>query len=295
MLPLLLRRTPTSSIITTSSRRRATTAPAGPMRGAAARDVGGGNSSRRDGVLLVVAVDGPAASGKGTLARRLAWHFGLRYLDTGLLYRAVGAEALRRGIALEDNGGGNEEAAALAAVARGLDLASISSSSSGGEDDDRPELRTDAAAQAASRVSALPAVRAALLDAQRAFAAPPSAESSSSSGAVLDGRDIGTVVCPDATAKIFVTASPEVRAERRWRELLRRREAAAAAGEGAAPTLEVVLADLRVRDARDAGRAASPLRAAEDAFLLDTSDMDADAAFEAARAYVEERARARGR
>ena len=244
---------------------------------------------------LLVAVDGPAASGKGTLARRLARHFGLRYLDTGLLYRAVGAEALRRGLSLD----GDE--AALAAIARELDLASVSASAGGGGGEDRrPELRTDAAAQAASRVSALPAVRAALLSAQRAFAAPPPSSEGGGSGAVLDGRDIGTVVCPEADAKIFVTASPEVRAERRWREqLLRRRReeggGAVAAAAAAPPTLATVLADLRARDARDAGRAASPLRPAEGAFVLDTSEMDAGAAFEAARAYVEGRARARAK
>ena len=229
--------------------------------------------------FLVVAVDGPAASGKGTLARRLARHFGLRYLDTGLLYRAVGAEALRRSIPLDDE-------AAVAAVARALDLNSI------GDESQQRRLRSDAAARAASRVSALPAVRAALLSAQRAFA-EPSDSGISSGGAVLDGRDIGTVVCPRAHAKIFVTASAEVRAERRWRELQERWRAGEQAGVsgGAPPSRETVLADLIERDARDAGRAASPLRAADDAYVLDTSAMDADEAFEAARAYVEERAR----
>jgi cytidylate kinase len=224
---------------------------------------------------FTIAVDGPAASGKGTLARRLAQYFSLRYLDTGLLYRAVGAEALRRGIALDDETG-------AAQVARSLDPARV------GADDATP-LRTDQAAQAASKVSALPAVRAALLSAQRDFAA------ASLEGAVLDGRDIGTVVCPDAAAKIFVTASAEVRAERRWLELQRRAEAGGGGNAAAAPSLEAVLGELRARDARDAGRAVSPLKAAEDAFLLDTSGMDADAAFEAARAYVEEKRRRRAR
>lgn len=220
---------------------------------------------------FVVAVDGPAASGKGTLARRLAQHLGFRYLDTGLLYRAVGAEALRRGLALETDEAG------VARAARELDLGSIGADASA-------DLRTDEAAHAASVVSALPGVRAALLSAQREFALHDGA---GAGGAVLDGRDIGTVVVPAAAAKIFVTASAEVRAERRWRELLERRRRSAE--EDAAPSLETVLADLRARDARDAGRAASPLRAAEDAFVLDTSQMDADAAFEAARAFVEER------
>lgn len=227
---------------------------------------------------FVVAVDGPAASGKGTLARRLAQHFGLRYLDTGLLYRAVGAEALLRGVSLDDEAG-------AAQVARSLDLASV------GADGDATPLRSDQAAQAASKVSALPAVRAALLSAQRDFA--------SQGAAVLDGRDIGTVVCPRAAAKIFVTASAEVRAERRWLELQRRVEAGGGGGNAtaaaAAPSLQTVLEDLRSRDARDAGRAASPLKAAEDAFVLDTSAMDADAAFEAARAYVEEKRLRRAR
>jgi len=246
---------------------------------------------------FVVAVDGPAASGKGTLARRLAAAFNLRYLDTGLLYRAVGAEALRAGVALDDG-------PSVAAVARALDLGRASEGASA--------LRTDAAAQAASRVSALPAVRAALLQAQRDFASGAAAAAAADGGggggggggrgAVLDGRDIGTVVCPSAAAKLFVTASAEVRAGRRFLELQerRRREAAApeeggggpAEGGGGAeeeeePTLARVLRELRARDARDASRAASPLRAAEGALVLDTTAMGADAAFEAARAYVE--------
>lgn len=246
---------------------------------------------------FVVAVDGPAASGKGTLARRLAAHFGLRYLDTGLLYRAVGAEAVRRRLNLADE-------VAVAAVARALDLWGLQQQGAAAAS----SLRTDAAAQAASRVSALPAVRAALLQAQRDFAA--GAASSSAAGAVLDGRDIGTTVYPDAQAKLYVTASAEVRARRRFLELQSRiqgagegegsgggsagggKEAAAAAPPAPPPpSFEQVLGDLEARDARDAGRAVSPLRAADDALVLDTSGMDADAAFEAARAYVEERRR----
>jgi CMP/dCMP kinase len=247
---------------------------------------------------FVVAVDGPAASGKGTLARRLAQHFNLRYLDTGLLYRAVGAECLSQGTALDDE-------PAVAAVARALDLQIAPDPAAAAA------LRSDAAAQAASRVSALPAVRAALLQAQRDFAA------AEKGGAVLDGRDIGTAVCPGAAAKLFVTASAEVRARRRFLELsarARRRGGLAESGEvggggeekeekgrkqdddddegdGEAAAFERVLADLVERDARDEGRAASPLRRADDAMLLDTSGMDADAAFEVARLYVEERRR----
>lgn len=209
---------------------------------------------------MIIAVDGPAASGKGTLARRLAAHFGFAYLDTGLLYRGVAMALLRAG------GDPRDQAAAVEA-ARALTV----------DDLDAADLRGDEAAQAASVVAAIPAVRAALVDLQRAFAeAPPNR----APGAVLDGRDIGTVVCPDATAKIFVTADPEVRAERRHKELLQR---------GVESIYARVLQDLNERDARDGRRATSPMMAAEDAFVLDTSDLDADAAFAAALRFVTSR------
>lgn len=201
------------------------------------------------GRALTIAVDGPAASGKGTIARALARHFGLPHLDTGALYRAVALAALRAGTAPDDSGG-------LAAHAAALDLSLL-------ED---PALRAEATAEAASRISALPAVRTALLAFQRAFAGQPG-------GAVLDGRDIGTVIMPDARVKLFVTASPEARAERRWREL-------AAAGQP--HTLAQVLADIRARDARDTGRAHAPLARAADAVLLETSNLDKDAAVQQA-------------
>jgi len=197
---------------------------------------------------LLIAIDGPAASGKGTLGRRLAAHFGLPHLDTGLLYRAVGWAAERTG----------RPPAELAATLRAADLAN-------------PELRTDAAGQAASRVSAIPEVRANLLKFQKDFAYQPS-------GAVLDGRDIGTVICPDAPVKLYVSASLEARADRRYRELR---------AQGADTIKPRVLAEMAERDRRDSERAAAPLKAAPDAYLLDTSDMDADAAFAAALAFIE--------
>ena len=197
---------------------------------------------------LVIAIDGPSASGKGTLAKRLAAHFRLPHLDTGLLYRAVGTIAERTG-------------RAPAEVAAGLGLADLAD----------PALRSDQAGQAASKVAVHPEVRANLLKFQKDFAGRPS-------GAVLDGRDIGTVICPDASVKIYVTASLEARAERRYQELR--------AG-GAAPIKPRVLAEMAERDRRDSERAAAPLKAAPDAWLLDTSDMDADAALAAAVAFIE--------
>ncbi len=209
---------------------------------------------------MIIAIDGPAASGKGTLARRLAARFGLAYLDTGALYRAVGLALLRAG---EDP---HDEAAAEAAAAA-LDPALL----------DDPELRSEAVGEAASIVAASPRVRARLLDFQRDFAAhPPGGRR----GAVLDGRDIGTVVCPDADLKLFVTASDAERARRRHREL---RE------KGVRTDFATVLADLRARDARDSARAAAPLVRAEDAILLDTSELSIDAVFARAAALVEER------
>jgi cytidylate kinase len=198
--------------------------------------------------MTVIAVDGPAASGKGTLARRLAARYGLRHLDTGLLYRAVGWQAERRGLD------------PLAAAA-GLRLADL----------DEPALRGDAAAQAASRVAVVPAVRQALLKLQRDFgAAPP--------GAVLDGRDIGTVVWPEAEAKIFVDAGPEARARRRHKELLER---------GLESIYSRVLQDMRERDARDRGRQVAPLIPAPDALVIDSSTLDADGVYSLAVAHID--------
>jgi cytidylate kinase len=205
-------------------------------------------------MTFVVAVDGPAASGKGTIATRLGRAFGLPVLDTGLLYRAVGVLSQRAGLDLDD-------AEAVAATARGLSAALL----------DDPAFRTRAAGEAASRVAVHPAVRQALLAFQRDFAAQPG-------GAILDGRDIGTVIAPQAPAKLFVTARPEVRAERRWKQLT---------GQGEGVSFDEVLADIRTRDARDAGREAAPLKSAPDAVLLDTSEMTIDVAADAARRIVE--------
>ncbi|GJE04395.1 (d)CMP kinase [Methylobacterium isbiliense] len=207
---------------------------------------------------MVIAIDGPAASGKGTLARRLALHYGLPHLDTGLLYRAVALALLDADRDLADETAAEDAARCLRAESLG-DL----------------RLRERAMGEAASVVSALPAVRAALLDWQRRFAG-------AEGGAVLDGRDIGTVVCPDAAVKLFITAAPEERAHRRHREL---------GGRGEAASYEAVLADIQRRDARDKDRAAAPLRIADDAVVIDTTDLDAEAAFRAAIAVVEARRR----
>lgn len=205
---------------------------------------------------MIIALDGPAAAGKGTLARRLARHFGLNYLDTGSLYRATGLAVLRAG-------GDPADPVQAEAAARSLTEELRSS----------PDLRTEATAQAASKVAAIPGVRAALLEFQRSFAA-------TAPGAVLDGRDIGTVVCPGADAKIFVTASLEKRAERRFKELL---------GKGESAIWEAVLQDMRERDARDSGRSVAPLVPAADAVVLDTSELDADGAFAAAVSIISQR------
>jgi cytidylate kinase len=205
---------------------------------------------------IVVAIDGPAAAGKGTLARRLAAHFDFAFLDTGLLYRATAMHLAEAGRRAEDLAAA--EAAAKMVSAR--DLAD-------------PRLRGEAVGQLASTVAAIPAVRSALLQFQRDFAAAPEGKP----GAVLDGRDIGTVVCPDARAKLFITASQEERARRRVKELRER---------GVEAIYGAVLQDMQDRDARDSQRRTAPLRPAGDAFVLDTTDLDADTAFAAARDYV---------
>ena len=204
--------------------------------------------------FFVIAVDGPAASGKGTIAKRLGEAFSLPVLDTGLLYRAVGVIVQRAGQSLDDG----ECAASAAAILTADQL-------------DDPDLRTRAAGEMASRVAVHAHVRAALLEFQRTFARQEG-------GAILDGRDIGTVIVPEAQAKLYVTASPEVRAERRWKQLK---------AQGEAVDLADVLADIRVRDARDGGRDTAPMRPAEDATLLDTSQMTIEQAADAARRIVE--------
>lgn len=207
---------------------------------------------------LIVALDGPAASGKGTLARLISQHYSLSHLDTGMLYRGVAWSILKRGDHPAD-----EDAAA--AAARDFDLAEVCET----------EIRTKEVGAAASVVAANPKVRAALLDYQRRFAKEPP---QNAIGAVLDGRDIGTVVCPDADVKFFVTASPKVRAHRRWLEL-----------RAARPELEEmsVYNDLLERDARDADRPDAPMAAAGDAELLDTTHLSIDAAFAAARRVID--------
>ncbi len=211
---------------------------------------------------FVVAIDGPAAAGKGTLSKAVAEQFGFGHLDTGLLYRAVGKRALDQGRGALDEG-----------------LAELVARELREEDLVGPDLRGQMAARAASRVAAMPGVRAALLDFQRRFA-------ERDGGAVLDGRDIGTVICPDADVKLFVTASTAARAGRRHAELCQRGEEA---------TLERVAADLAARDARDAARDAAPLRQSEDAHLLDTTDLSiSDAVAKAAEIIEQALERVRG-
>lgn len=209
---------------------------------------------------MLIAVDGPAASGKGTIARALAKHYGLPHMDTGMLYRAVALTMFRFG---------GDPASEFEAVRACEGTAQV--------DPTDPELRSEIVGSIASRISAYPGVRSALLERQRVFAAQPS-------GAVLDGRDIGTVIAPHATAKLFVTASAEVRARRRVAELLAR---------GIQAHLPDVLIDIRARDQRDSGRDAAPLKQADDADLLDTSEMDIDEAIAAAIALVEAKVGAR--
>jgi CMP/dCMP kinase len=203
---------------------------------------------------MIIAIDGPAASGKGTLGKRLAAHYGLRHLDTGLLYRAVARAVLDAGHSLDD-------VARAVAAAQTLDPARF----------DEVALKSHAAGEAASVVSAIPEVRAALLQLQQDFAA-------ALPGAVLDGRDIGTIICPFADAKIFVTASPEVRARRRAIELSRLGQTASEAA---------ILADIQRRDERDSKRAIAPLKPAADAHILDTSNLDIDAVLQHAIAIVD--------
>ena len=204
---------------------------------------------------MIIAVDGPTASGKGTIAKALAAHFGLPHLDTGLLYRAVGRQVFLDGGDPDDGG----DALAGCGFPDRLLL--------------DPELRSEETGGLASRVSVHPSVRQALYERQRRFALQPG-------GAVLDGRDIGTVIAPEADVKLFVTASVEARAERRWKEMAER---------GGSRTLEEIVADLRLRDERDRTRAAAPLVAAEDAIVLDTSGLNRAAAIEAAIRLAEER------
>jgi len=208
---------------------------------------------------MIIAVDGPLASGKGTIARALAAHFGLPYLDTGSLYRATGIAVLDAGIDPADP-------EACAEIARALDLVAI----------DEVRIRTAEAGAMASRVGSIPEVRKALFDLQRAFAEQPG-------GAILDGRDIGTVICPDADVKLYVTADTETRARRRWQELNAR---------GETISLAEMLAQTRERDHRDAARSDAPMRPADDATLLDTSSLSIDAAVTDAVAIVEKRRKA---
>jgi cytidylate kinase len=206
---------------------------------------------------MIVAIDGPSAAGKGTLSKRLAAHLGFAHLDTGKIYRAVGMMALRVGGDLAN------ESVVLQA-AKSLEPSAFND----------PELGSDIAAVAASRVAAITSVRTLLLQFQRDFAAVPPGDLK---GAVLDGRDIGTVVCPEAEIKLYVTANTDIRAERRHKELLERGESIMYAG---------VLQDMKERDERDTNRSVAPLKPAEDAFIIDTSDLDADQAFAAALAEI---------
>lgn len=203
---------------------------------------------------FVVAIDGPAAAGKGTLSRRIAETYGFQHLDTGLTYRATAKALLDAGLPLDDEQVAEE-------MARQLDLGGL----------DRSVLSRHEIGEAASKIAVMPSVRRALVEAQQAF-------SRREPGTVLDGRDIGTVVCPHAPVKLYVTASPEVRARRRFDEII--------AGGGEAD-FEVIFADVKKRDERDMGRADSPLRPADDAHLLDTSEMSIEAAFQAAKSLID--------
>ncbi|PTM97417.1 (d)CMP kinase [Mycoplana dimorpha] len=204
--------------------------------------------------MTTIAIDGPAAAGKGTLSRQIAEAYGFHHLDTGLTYRATAKALLDRGLPLDDE-------AVAADVARNLDLSGL----------DRGVLSAHEIGEAASRIAVMPSVRRALVEAQRAFAARQP-------GTVLDGRDIGTVVCPDATVKLYVTASADVRARRRYDEII---------AAGGRAEYDAIYEDVRRRDERDMGRADSPLRPADNAHLLDTSKMSIEAAFSAAKAIID--------
>lgn len=203
---------------------------------------------------FTIAIDGPAAAGKGTLSRLIASHYGFHHLDTGLTYRATARAMLDQGVPLDDE-------LLAAAFAAKVDLAGL----------DRSVLSAHGIGEAASKIAVMPAVRRALVEAQRRFAAREP-------GTVLDGRDIGTVVCPEAPVKLYVTASPEVRARRRFDEII---------GSGEPADYERIFAEVRQRDERDMNRADSPLKPAEDAHLLDTSEMSIEAAFRAARSLID--------
>lgn len=219
--------------------------------------------------ILVIAVDGPSASGKGTVAKRLAAHYGFAHLDTGALYRAVALAVLRQG-------GDPSQPGVVIGAAKALDASAVR-----GYCDD-PDLRKEETSRAASRVSAFPEVREALLQFQLDFCSnPPDGKR----GAVLDGRDIGTVIAPQAPVKLYVTASAEIRAQRRTKELR---------GKGENVNYEAVLEDMRQRDARDSSRSVAPAVAAPDAVVLDTTELDADQAFAKALAICEDRLRSLG-
>jgi cytidylate kinase len=203
---------------------------------------------------MIIAIDGPAAAGKGTLSRRIAEAYGFHHLDTGLTYRATARALLDAGLPLDDEG-------IAAKIAGTVELAGL----------DRDILSAHEIGEAASKIAVMPSVRRALVDAQRAF-------SIREPGTVLDGRDIGTVVCPQAPVKLYVTASPEVRAKRRFDEIV---------GKGRAADFEAIFEDVKRRDERDMGRADSPLKPAEDAHLLDTSEMSIEAAFRAAKDLID--------
>ncbi|MBD9621466.1 (d)CMP kinase [Ensifer sp. ENS06] len=205
-------------------------------------------------MTFTIAIDGPAAAGKGTLSRRIAEEYGFHHLDTGLTYRATAKALLDGGLPLDDE-------AVAEKVAREVELAGLA----------RSVLSAHAIGEAASKIAVMPAVRRALVEAQRAF-------SLREPGTVLDGRDIGTVVCPDAPVKLYVTASPEVRAKRRYDEII---------GNGQPADYQAIFEDVKKRDERDMGRADSPLRPADDAHLLDTSEMSIEAAFQAAKSLID--------
>lgn len=203
---------------------------------------------------MIIAIDGPAAAGKGTLSRRIAEAYGFHHLDTGLTYRATAKALLDAGLPLDDE-------AIAERIALSLDLAGL----------DRDILSSHGIGEAASKIAVMPAVRRALVEAQRRF-------SRRAPGTVLDGRDIGTVVCPESPVKLYVTASPEVRARRRYDEII---------GKGQPADLAEIFADVKKRDERDMGRADSPLKPAADAHLLDTSEMSIEAAFLAAKSLID--------